>query len=130
MAGIAQGTFYLYFPSKFAVMPSIAETMVNTILVSLKIAVDLNASIDEQIKKFIQTVLQIYDDNRKHLALIYAGLARNSLHTDRAARLVIGAIESAAEQVYLFDQADDKDIQAQMDEVYIFVLHALRIKVQ
>lgn len=89
VTGIAQGTFYFYFPSKFAVMPSIAETMVNTIFVSLKIAVDLNASIDEQIKKFIQTVLQIYDDNRKHLALIYAGLARNSLHTDRAARLVI-----------------------------------------
>ncbi len=27
-AGIAQGTFYLYFPSKLAVMPSIAEVMV------------------------------------------------------------------------------------------------------
>ncbi len=28
LAGIAQGTFYLYFPSKLSVMPAIAEVMV------------------------------------------------------------------------------------------------------
>lgn len=34
-AGIAQGTFYLYFSSKLAVMPAIAEVMVNKILEGL-----------------------------------------------------------------------------------------------
>ena len=27
-AGVAQGTFYLYFPSKLAVMPALAQCMV------------------------------------------------------------------------------------------------------
>ncbi|WP_438824657.1 TetR/AcrR family transcriptional regulator, partial [Bacillus sp. JJ1521] len=35
-AGIAQGTFYLYFTSKLAVMPAIAEVMVHKILDGIK----------------------------------------------------------------------------------------------
>lgn len=31
-AGIAQGTFYLYFPSKLSVMPAIAAVMVEKIM--------------------------------------------------------------------------------------------------
>jgi len=159
-AGIAQGTFYLYFPSKLAVMPSIAEVMVQKIIEALQSSVDQDAPIHEQIKSFIATVFQLHHDGREQLALLYAGLAssehlkewesiykpyydwvsellekaqangsiRKSLNTARTARIVIGAIESAAEQVYLFDQADESEIQAQAEEVYAFVTHALGIQ--
>lgn len=160
-AGIAQGTFYLYFPSKLAVMPSIAEIMVHKILDALHQSVNLNASIEVQLRSFIETVFTLHQENREQLALLYAGLAsseylkeweaiyapyyrwvtemlntaqsaghiRDSLNTGRTARLVIGAIESAAEQVFLFDQADEEEIEAQAEEVYAFVAHALGIKV-
>lgn len=160
-AGIAQGTFYLYFPSKLAVMPSIAEIMVHKILDALHQSVNLNASIEVQLRSFIETVFTLHQENREQLALLYAGLAsseylkeweaiyapyyrwvtemlntaqsaghiRDSLNTGRTARLVIGAIESAAEQVFLFDQADEGEIEAQAEEVYAFVAHALGIKV-
>lgn len=32
IAGVAQGTYYLYFPSKLAIMPAIAEVVVEKIL--------------------------------------------------------------------------------------------------
>ena len=36
LAGIAQGTFYLYFPSKLSVMPAIAEVMVEKMILAVK----------------------------------------------------------------------------------------------
>ena len=39
-AGIAQGTFYLYFTSKWALMPAIAEVMAGKILQTMKESVD------------------------------------------------------------------------------------------
>ncbi|WP_195572106.1 TetR family transcriptional regulator [Paenibacillus sp. 1001270B_150601_E10] len=160
-AGIAQGTFYLYFPSKLAVMPSIAEIMVNKILDALQNTVHLDAPIEVQLKSFIETVFQLHHEDRDQLALLYAGLAsseylkewesiyapyyswvtalldaaqsngwiREKLNTARTARLVIGAIESAAEQVFLFGQADEAEIEEQAEVVYAFVAHALGIKV-
>lgn len=35
-AGIAQGTFYIYFSSKLSIMPSIAQVMVEKMLVEIK----------------------------------------------------------------------------------------------
>lgn len=160
-AGIAQGTFYLYFPSKLAVMPSIAELMVTKIIDSLKQTVHPNAPVDEQLQSFIRTIFQLSHENREQLALLYAGLAsseyliqwetiykpfyewvanlleraqingsiRQSLNAVRTARLVIGAVETAAEQIYLYDQTDGAEARAQIEEVYAFVAHALGIKV-
>lgn len=66
---------------------------------------------------------RLLEDARK------SGELQRPLHTARTARIVIGAIESAAEQVYLFDEAEETEVREQMEEVFEFVVHALGIKV-
>ncbi|ASR47481.1 TetR family transcriptional regulator [Paenibacillus kribbensis] len=160
-AGIAQGTFYLYFPSKLAVMPSIAEVMVQKTLSYLEKNVDPEAAIQEQLQVLIRTVFQLQNEEREKTALLFAGLAsseylkewesiyapyykwmstllgkaqargtiRSSLDVNRTARLLIGIIESAAEQIYLYDQIDEMEAKVQTDELYTFIKHALGIEV-
>ncbi|VEF48986.1 TetR family transcriptional regulator [Bacillus freudenreichii] len=75
LAGIAQGTFYLYFPSKLSVMPAIAEVMVEKIMVEVKNEVDDNASISIQLSQIVNAIFRVTKDYREVLALIYAGLS-------------------------------------------------------
>ncbi|MHA7962506.1 TetR family transcriptional regulator [Paenibacillus sp. CAU 1782] len=74
-AGIAQGTFYLYFPSKLAVLPAIAENMVQKTMDALHAKIQLNSPIQEQLKQFIETMIQLVHENREQFALCHAGLA-------------------------------------------------------
>lgn len=159
-AGIAQGTFYLYFPSKLAVLPSIAENMVQKIMDALNAKIELKKPIQEQLKQFIETMVQLVHENRDQFALCYAGLAsreymkewesiyrpyydwvtgwldrarasgsiREMLHTDQAARLVIGAVQSAAEHPYTHHQAEKPGDLADAGEAYDFIAHALGLK--
>ncbi|WP_019243562.1 MULTISPECIES: TetR family transcriptional regulator [Bacillus] len=156
-AGIAQGTFYLYFPSKLAVMPSIAEEMVDRIIVAIKENVQKEDSFSDQLTQLIDVVFKVTDDYHEILALIYAGLAssehlkewetiykpfyswmstflegaknngsiRESIHPDRTAKLLIGLIESAAEQIYLYDHSNDQIVHTQKQELIDFLSHAL-----
>lgn len=75
LAGIAQGTFYLYFPSKLSVMPAIAEVMVEKIMVEVKNDVDENAAISVQLSQIVNAIFRVTKDYREVLALIYAGLS-------------------------------------------------------
>lgn len=159
-AGVAQGTFYLYFSSKFAVMPSIAEVMVGKILEEIKENVDGLTSFSEQLKQIIRVVFQVTKDYREIFALIYAGLAsteylqeweaiyapyyawmsrflaeaksdgiiRQTIHPDQTAVLLIGLIESAAEQTYLYSHADQDMATRKKQEVLEFVEHALGLE--
>lgn len=160
LAGIAQGTFYLYFPSKLSVMPAIAEVMVEKMMEQVKASVQTSAPFPEQLEQFVAAVFQITNEYREIHALIYAGLAstehirewetvyepfyywvseflkagkasgavRDSLHVKNSSKLVIGLIESAAEQVYLYDQTEEDQAAAQKSEVLDFLIHALGIK--
>lgn len=158
-AGIAQGTFYLYFPSKLALMPVIAEEMVEKTMEIVKENVQDEASFEEKLEQFVDAIFLVARDYNEIQALIYAGLAstehlkewetvydpfykwlsellkeaeqadimRKTMHIERTAKLVIGLVESAAEQVYLYDNTDETEVKQQKAEVLSFVCHALGI---
>lgn len=76
-AGIAQGTFYLYFPSKFSVMPEIAKYAVDEIMKSIEENVNLDESFDQKIEQLIKAVFQINEQKKELFAILYAGLAQS-----------------------------------------------------
>lgn len=75
-AWIAQGTFYLYFPSKLALMPSIAEKLVVKLMATIKKNIDETSSFEQQIKQIIDTVFQFVNEHKTIYAFIYAGLSQ------------------------------------------------------
>ncbi|GAA0454491.1 TetR family transcriptional regulator [Alkalibacillus silvisoli] len=74
-AGIAQGTFYLYFPSKLAVMPAIAEKMIEQWVEAIDERVKLNAPLLEQVNQLIEAAFQVSKEFRDLTVLTYAGLS-------------------------------------------------------
>lgn len=160
LAGIAQGTFYLYFPSKLSVMPAIAEVMVEKMICTVKERVQNHESFSQRVKQVIDAVFDFIEEYREIQALMYAGLAstehikeweavyqplymwlsqflseardlgiiRNSIHVERTAKLCIALVESAAEQVYLYDHKQDEQVNLQKAEVLDFLTHALDIR--
>ncbi len=154
-ANIAQGTFYLYFPSKLSVMPAIAEVMVEKIHAELINSVNQEASFTEQIKQIVQTIFIFTKKYERIQALVYAGIAstehlRNweSIYeplynwvdallrkaaqqgsieaiNEESAKLLIGLIESSAEQAYLYDETDEKMAQNKQEAIIPFLLNAL-----
>ncbi len=159
-AGIAQGTFYLYFPSKLALMPVIAEEMVEKTLEIVKETVQEQASFQEKLEQLVDAIFLVARDFNEIQALIYAGLAstehlkewetvyapfyewishllkeaeaagiiRSTMNLERTAKLLIGLVESAAEQVYLYDNTDEVEVRRQKEEVLSFLFHALGVK--
>lgn len=160
LAGIAQGTFYLYFPSKLSVMPAIAEVMVEKMICAVKEKVQNGELFSQKMKQIIDAVFDFIEQYREIQALMYAGLAssehikeweavyeplymwlsqflseakesgviRNAIHVERTAKLCIALIESAAEQVYLYDHKQDDQVNLQKAEVLDFLTHALGIR--
>lgn len=159
-AGIAQGTFYLYFKSKWTLMPAIAEVMVVKTLDEINDSVENEAPFPMQLEQFIDAIFKVNKEYSDLLALIYSGLAatehlkewetvyapiydwvsdklteaqgadiiRKTLQPERTAKLLIGLIESAAEQVYLYDHSQDDEAAIQKEELRHFVFHALDVK--
>ncbi|MBS3680394.1 TetR family transcriptional regulator [Ornithinibacillus massiliensis] len=74
-AGIAQGTFYIYFSSKLSVVPSIAEVMVEKTLSEIIKKVNKNDPFSEQMKDVIDVAFSVTKEYRQIFALVYAGLA-------------------------------------------------------
>lgn len=160
MAGIAQGTYYLYFPSKLSIMPAIAEVMVEKTITIIKDEVQEDAPFTTKLEQVIDAIFMITRDYREIQALIYAGLAstehikewetvyqpfyawisqflneakisgviRNTIHVERTSKLFIGLVESAAEQIYLYDNRQDDQAAIQKAEVLEFLKHGLGIK--
>ena len=160
VAGIAQGTFYLYFPSKLSLMPAIAEVMVAKTLEIVKDRVSENEPFPKRLDQLVDAIFEVNEEYHEIQALIYAGLAstehlknwetvyapfyewisdglkqaiednviRNSVNPERTARLVIGLVESAAEQIYLYDTDKEDEAIVQKKEVKEFLRHALSIK--
>lgn len=159
-AGIAQGTFYLYFSSKLSVVPAIAEVMVEKMIRAVEEKTKNSSSF---LETFSQIVDAIFDFTKEHYeiqALIYLGLAstehikkwesvyqplyiwikrfleeakeanvvRNSIHVERTSKLFIALVESAAEQIYLYDHAKEEEANLQKAEILDFLTHALHIR--
>lgn len=158
-AQIAQGTFYLYFPSKLALMPAIAEVMVEKTLEVVQKKVKNKSPFPERVEQLVDAIFLVTEEYHEVLALIYSGLAstehlkewetvyapfyqwlsqflqegkeknviRQSVQPDRTAKLIIGLIESAAEQIYLYDVNTEEKAQNQKAEVNEFLRFALGI---
>ncbi|MEK5482178.1 MULTISPECIES: TetR family transcriptional regulator [unclassified Viridibacillus] len=160
-AGIAQGTFYLYFPSKLSVMPAIAAVMVEKIMSEVNHRFQENESIEGQLDQIVDAVFYLTKEYRDVFALVYAGITqtehlkewetiyapfyewmnnflkqaqnagdiRDSLITERSSKLIIGLIESAAEQIYLYDDLDEENATLQKQELLDFLHHALGLRI-
>lgn len=160
VAGIAQGTFYLYFPSKLALMPAIAEVMVEKTMDIVQETVQEDAPFIVKLEQLVEAIFLVAREYNEIQALIYAGLAstehlkewetvyapfykwisdlltvakaegviRSTLQIDQTAKLIIGLVESAAEQVYLYDVTEEAQVNSQKAEVISFLTHALDVK--
>lgn len=158
-AGIAQGTFYLYFSSKLAVMLSISEVMTEKILRKIQETVHEELPFARKLEIVVDSVFDMTKEYRDVFALIYAGLAsteymyewetiyesyyawfsnqlekakadgiiRDSLHPKLTAEILIGLIEDAAEQTYMYSHEDDSKAELKKKEVLKFAGHALGI---
>ncbi|PIC64434.1 TetR family transcriptional regulator [Sporosarcina sp. P13] len=159
-AGIAQGTFYLYFPSKLALMPAIAEVMVAKTMEIVKHTVDERATYPKQFEQMVDAIYEVNKEYYEILAVIYSGLAstehikewesvyapfyqwisekleaakkegavRQSIKPERTAKIIIGLIESTAEQVFLYAHHDESEADRQKEEVLDFLTHALQFQ--
>ncbi|MBM7699814.1 TetR family transcriptional regulator [Kurthia huakuii] len=161
LAGIAQGTFYLYFPTKAAVMPEIAKQVIVEILAYLQQETKQSTSAEEQLNDMIDAMMRFNLEQKDRLQLLYAGLAKSeyigeweeiyspfydwvtqlivrgqqeqTMYSDldafSTARILIGTIESTAEQLYLFDKMVDEAFAAQqIRTLKVFVRRALGIQ--
>ncbi|SDC81296.1 DNA-binding transcriptional regulator, AcrR family [Terribacillus halophilus] len=155
-AGIAQGTFYLYFPSKLDVMPSIAQVMLNVILDSLNERAN-SSEIDILIKEMVEVVFDVTNEYRELSKLIYSGLTQtqhienwediyeplydwieNKLmqgqkngyvrqfnNTRSVAKILIGTIESSAEQLFMYNDSDS-NLKVHKEELIDFLCIAIK----
>ncbi|AXH98347.1 TetR/AcrR family transcriptional regulator [Sporosarcina sp. PTS2304] len=159
-AGIAQGTFYLYFPSKLSLMPAIAEVMVMKTMEIVIRTVDDQAPYPKQFEQMVDAIYEVNKEYYEILAVIYSGLAstehikewesvyapfyqwvsekleaaknegavRQSIKPERTAKIIIGLIESTAEQVFLYAHHDESEADRQKEEVLDFLTHALQFQ--
>ena len=157
-AGIAQGTFYLYFSSKKALIPAIADDLLDTLLDEIQQKTQESTDIWTTLHQIISTTFKVTNSYQEVLALCYSGLAientlsewekiytpyyswledlikrgieqgeiRSNVDPMIAARMVIGLIESCAEQMYLFNR-NDKTVALQQEQLFIFLQQALKV---
>lgn len=158
-AGIGQGTFYLYFSSKMALMPAIAEVLVEKMHSELVKQVK-PAALAEQLDETIEVMFAFTKTYKDLNKLMYSGLTqtehvkdwetiygpvyqwmeellashqqggslREDLNVSYIAKIVIGMIEAAAEQNYLFNEQDPALIAEYRNELKKFVNYAMATK--
>lgn len=73
-AGIALGTFYLYFPSKFSVLPHIAVQLVQRLIDEVQKDFDPEAHLREKVEHVVDGIFRCMREGRDVYALLLAGL--------------------------------------------------------
>ena len=73
-AGIAQGTFYLYFPSKISVVVTLAEEMQTSIEQALHASYAESVSLDAMIERSVASAFHIFGEYRDILTLVHSGI--------------------------------------------------------
>ncbi|MBB3108643.1 AcrR family transcriptional regulator [Paenibacillus phyllosphaerae] len=74
-AGVAQGTFYLYFRSKNALIPAIAQNLISITMEKIKEKTKDHADFMEFLRTFIEEIYNITDEYKDVIVLVYSGLA-------------------------------------------------------
>ncbi|KMK75759.1 TetR family transcriptional regulator [Alkalihalobacillus pseudalcaliphilus] len=153
-AGIGQGTFYLYFSTKLAVMPAIAEVMISKIEAGLQ-ALTLKETMNEQLEQIVDVFFSITREDKETFTLIYAGLTQTqhvkewenmyssvylwfeqflnqhisiqTIDVKHVAKMLVGLIESTAEQVYLFDELGTENEESRKQSLMKFMAAGLQV---
>jgi AcrR family transcriptional regulator len=157
-AGVAQGTFYLYFPSKHSLVLALAEDMDRHILAATQVAVANARTLAEGIEAGVAVAFEEMGRYRDVLDIIEAriglvkqraqcehlyqeyyayvagmieqgqanGEIERAINPQIAARLIVGVLERAAEECYVYGrQAPDKEY---VTEVAGFVKRGLGMR--
>lgn len=74
-AGVAQGTFYLYFSSKSAVVPALAERILFQLLTTIKETHHHTDNIYQTIRNIIDVTFHITDKYKDVIIFCYSGMA-------------------------------------------------------
>jgi AcrR family transcriptional regulator len=74
-AGVAQGTFYLYFDSKGAIVPAIAERILNEQLEAIQQEVKKDDSIFQIVQVLIDQTYQVTEEHKEVIKFCYSGIA-------------------------------------------------------
>lgn len=74
-AGIAQGTFYLYFSSKNALIPAIAESLLTTTIEGIQEKIQGKENFWDVLEVVIDETFNITDAYKNIIVLCYSGLA-------------------------------------------------------
>ncbi|OXM16332.1 TetR family transcriptional regulator [Paenibacillus herberti] len=74
-AGVAQGTFYLYFRSKNALIPAIAQNLISITMEKMKENTNKHTDFDGFLQTFIEAIYTITDEYKDVIVLCYSGLA-------------------------------------------------------
>ncbi|WP_216827426.1 TetR family transcriptional regulator [Alkalihalobacterium elongatum] len=74
-AGVAQGTFYLYFDSKNAVVPAIAEKILNALFLKIKQNFKSEETIFNTLEMIVEVTFDITKEYRELILFCYSGLA-------------------------------------------------------
>lgn len=154
-AGVAQGTFYLYFPSKVSLVEALCEEMFAQILEAVEVAITsaetfaggLEAGVRAVFEEsqryqdvleiinarlgFLSTPSELAKLDKPYYQLVArfieqgqaSGEVRADANPDLSARLVVGLIERATEDCFLY--RPELPSEPYIAEVTRFVLHAL-----
>lgn len=152
-AGVAQGTFYLYFPSKAALVSALNQEMDSQLLAAVREATAHRATVVDVIKAGISTAFEQLEHYRdilyilhSHTMLDYETTAKQhsayhrliadlilerqatgeidgSINPTITAKLIAGLIDTVAEECFIYHQ--DAQSEPYIREVIHFVRRAL-----
>jgi AcrR family transcriptional regulator len=74
-AGVAQGTFYLYFRSKNALIPAIAQNFISITMERMKASLREEWDFKTFLEAFIEEIYNITDEHKEVIVLCYSGMA-------------------------------------------------------
>lgn len=158
-AGVAQGTFYLYFPSKIAIIPALNQEMNEHILAAVREATARATSAAEVVSVGVSAAFQELERYRDVLHVIHSritsiptlsdwetqfgpyrrliieliqqrqatGEIDATANPDISARLIIGLINHAADECYIYNSQVRPEMY--ITEVIRFVSRALGLSV-
>ena len=157
-AGVAQGTFYLYFPSKRDAAVSLRDGLMETMAQSVATAVESRTSFEDRLETLISVTFRVARQNADLFRLVFIGadethpeldsespehasilttvvdLFRGAVDSGEmeamdpeiAARLVIGLLQHAVLEAFVFGEGEESNRLEQ--GVSVLLLNALRRK--
>ncbi len=74
-AGVAQGTFYLYFPSKAHLVPALAQSIIDHLLIRLHVHAEGRfATLEDLVETLIRDTYAVTEEHRELITFCYSGM--------------------------------------------------------